>query len=152
MIQKSDDKKPVFQPFKMKVAMLQLDEYLRIFIIPQIPAGFSEYREALRVTMDRAWHAMYYASLTTRRERQHRLIELKIEMAMVETYLKEIRDVCYRGKEKKKLDAKSARRFEICADKQKEVMNIVWAWVKNETKKLAANTSGTTGLNEKEEL
>ena len=153
MIQKRDDKKPVYEPFKIKSAMLDLDEYLRIFIIPQIPSGFKEYREVMRTTMDKAWHAMYLAAMTSGRERQRRLVEFKIELAMIETYLREIRDVCYRGKEKRKLDNNSARRFEICGAKQKEVMNIVWAWVKNENKKMdAAKTEKTAGLVEREEV
>ncbi|MBR3056237.1 hypothetical protein IKG64_03010 [Candidatus Saccharibacteria bacterium] len=151
MIQKRDDKKPDHEPFKMRSLMLDLDEYLRIFIIPQIPAGFSDYREVMRTTMGRAWRAMYHAAMTVRRERQHHLMDLKIELAMVETYLKEIRDVCYRGKEKRKLDATSARRFEICAEKQKAVMSYVWAWVKNEDKKMpVAGSQKTAGLVEKE--
>lgn len=82
--------------------MLDLDEYLRVFIIPQIPAGFTEYREVMRGTMDAAWHAMYHAAMTLRRERQHQLVILKIELAMIETCLKEVRDVYYRGKEKRR--------------------------------------------------
>ena len=144
MLQKRDDKKPDYEPFKIRSLMLDLDEYLRIFIIPQIPSGFAEYRDAMRETMDRAWRAMYHAAMTSGRQRQQRLVELRIEMAMIETYLKEIRDVCYRGKEKRRLDNNSARRFEICANKQKAVMNLVWAWVKNENKKLDAGRSEKT--------
>lgn len=153
MIQQRDYKKPEYEPFKIRAAMLDLDEYLRIFIIPQIPAGFSDYREVMRNTMDAAWHAMYHAAITSRRERQHQLIMLKIELAMIETYLKEIRDVCYRGKEKRRLDNNSARRFEICAGKQKAVMNIVWAWAKNEDKLLdSSKTQKTAGLVEQEAI
>jgi len=153
MIQRRDDKKPEHEPFKIRSLMLDLDEYLRIFIIPQIPAGFADYREAMRQTMDKAWREMYRAALTTRRERQKHLLELKIELAMVEMYLKQIRDVCYRGKEKRKLDNNSVRRFEICAEKQKAVMNFVWSWVKNENKKMdASKTEKTAGLIEKEEI
>lgn len=151
MIQQHDYKKPDYEPFKIRAAMLDLDEYLRIFIIPQIPAGFSDYREVMRNAMDAAWHAMYHAAITSRRERQHQLVMLKIELAMIETYLKEIRDVCYRGKEKRRLDNNSARRFEICANKQKAVMNIVWAWAKNEDKILdSTKTQKTVGLVERE--
>lgn len=151
MIQKRDDKKSEYEPFKIRAAMLDLDEYLRIFIIPQIPAGFNEYREAMRSVMDAAWHAMYHAAMTSRRERQHQLVILKIELAIIETYLKEVRDVCYRGKEKRRLDNNSARRFEVCASKQKAVMSIVWAWAKNENKLLnASKTEKTAGLAEKE--
>ncbi len=117
MIQQRDYRKPEYEPFKIRAAMLDLDEYLRIFIIPQIPAGFSDYREVMRNTMDAARHAMYRAAITSRRERQHRLVLLKIELAMTETYLKEIREVCYRSKEKRRLDNNLARRFEICASK-----------------------------------
>ena len=84
MIQQRDYKKPDYEPFKIRAAMLELDEYLRIFIIPQIPAGFSDYREVMRNTMDAAWHAMYHAAITSRRERQHQLVMLKIELAMIE--------------------------------------------------------------------
>ena len=133
--------------------MLDLDEYLRVFIIPQIPAGFKEYRDALRQTMDLAWRALYHAAMTIKRERQHQLVELKIELSMVETYLKEIRDVCYRGKEKRKLDRNSERRFEVCAEKQKELMKMVWAWTKNEDSKMnTSKTQKTAGLVEKEEI
>lgn len=151
MIQQRDYKKPDYEPFKIRAAMLELDEYLRIFIIPQIPAGFSDYREVMCNTMDAAWHAMYHAAITSRRERQHQLVMLKIELAMIETYLKEIRDVCYRGKEKRRLDNNSARRFEVCANKQKAVMSIVWAWAKNEDKLLdSTKTQKTVGLVERE--
>lgn len=147
MIQTKDDKKKEYEPFKIRSALLALDEYLRIFIIPQIPAGHKEYREALRDAMDRAWRAMYRAVMTSKRERQHSLLELKIELVMVETYLREIRDVCYRGREKRRLDALSARRFDVCAGKQAEVMKIVWGWIKNEDKKLdTLKSQKTTGL------
>ena len=153
MIQKRNDKKPEHDPFRLRSAMLDLDEYLRIFILPQIPAEFKDYREGMRTTMERAWRAMYHAAITVRRERQHQLVELKIEMAMVETYLKEIRDVCYRKKEKKRLDAKSARRFDVCSSKQKAVMNTVWAWAKNEDKKMnSSRAEKTAGLIEREEI
>lgn len=55
-------------------------------------------------------------------------------MAKVEVYLQEIRDVCYRGKEKRKLDKNSERRFEICAKKYLTVMNFVWGWIKSENR------------------
>ena len=153
MIQRRDDKKLEYQPFKIKAAMLDMDEYLRIFILPQIPAEYKDYRDSIRMAMEAAWRAMYHAAITARRERQHQLILLKIELAMVETYLKEIRDVCYRGKEKRRLDNNSVRRFEICAKKQKDVMNIVWAWAKNEDAKMdSSKTQKTAGLIEKEDL
>ena len=153
MIQRRDDKKLEYQPFKIKAAMLDMDEYLRIFILPQIPTEYRDYRDNIRMAMDAAWRAMYHAAVTIRRERQHQLILLKIELAMIETYLKEIRDVCYRGKEKRRLDNNSARRFEICAKKQKDVMNIVWAWAKNEDAKMdSSKTQKTAGLIEKEDL
>ena len=151
MIQKKDDKKKEHEPFKIRSLMLDLDEYLRIFILPQIPAGFADFRSTMKDTMDKAWHEMYFAAQTIGRERQHHLVALKVELAMVETYLREIRDVCYRGKEKRRLDAKSARRFEICAAKQKEAMKFVWAWTKNEDKKKDSKRSEkTVGLVEKE--
>ena len=151
MIQSKDDKKEEYKPFKIRSTMLDLDEYLRIFIIPQIPADYKEYREALRVAMDSAWRAMYFAVMTAGRERQHHLVELKVELAIIETYLREIRDVCYRGKAKRKLDTISARRFDVCAGKQSEVMKILWGWIKNENKKLdSKKTQKTAGLIESE--
>ena len=48
MIQKRDDKKKAYEPFKIRVAMMELDKYLRIFIIPQIPAEYKDYREVIR--------------------------------------------------------------------------------------------------------
>ncbi|MBQ2695627.1 hypothetical protein IJG04_03280 [Candidatus Saccharibacteria bacterium] len=153
MIQKRDDKKPEVKEFKLKILMLQLDEYIRIHIIPQIPADYKEYREAIREAMDRAWRAMYHAAFTTKRERQRNLVELKIELAMVETYMKEIRDVCYRGKEKRRLDKNSAHRFAVCAKYNKEVMSVVWGWAKNEDASLDSSTTQKTAkLVEKEEI
>lgn len=93
MIQQHDYKKPEYEPFKIRAAMLDLDEYLRIFIIPQIPAGFSDYREVMRSTMDAAWHAMYHAAITSRRERQHQLVMLKIELAMIDLFKRNSRCV-----------------------------------------------------------
>lgn len=152
MIQKKDDKKKAYEPFKLRVTMLDLDKYLRIFIIPQVPAEYKEFREELRHTMDAAWRMMYYAALTKGRERQRRLMDLKIELMMVEVYLVEIREICFRGKLKKKLNGISARRFEIAAKKQRAVMEIIWAWVKNEEKSAAsARTQKTAGLVETEE-
>ena len=140
-------------PLKIRSVMLALDEYLRIFIVPQIPAGFKDFRVVILEAMDRAWQVMYMALFTSGRERQHHLVELKKELGMVETYLQEIRDVCYRGKEKRKLDKNSEHRFEICGNKQKDVMRIVWAWVRNENVRLDASKSQkTTGLIEKEEI
>ena len=136
-----------YEPFKLKATMLAFDEYLRIFIIPQIPAGFAEYRASIRNSIEKAWRELYMASFTTGRERQRRLLEFKIEMAMIETFMKEIRDVCYRGKEKRKLDDKSARRFEVCAEKQRAVMEIVWGWIQNEHEKNdSRKTQKTAGL------
>ena len=150
VVQRRDDKKDKnYEPFKIKSEMLALDEYLRIFIIPQIPAGFSDFRNSVREVMERAWRAMYMASATRGRERQKRLLEMKVEMAMMETYLKEIRDVCFRGKEKRKLDKISERRFEICAKKQRTVMELIWGWIENEHKKLdSTKTQKTAGLME----
>lgn len=153
MLQRRDDKKPENEPFKIRSLLLDLDEYLRIFILPQIPAGFADYRDEIKKAMDNAWREMYRAALTARRERQRHLLELKIELAMVEMYLKQIRDVCYRGKEKRKLDDSSARRFKVCAEKQKAVTSFLWGWVKNENKKLdASRTEKTIGLVEQEEI
>ena len=144
--------KQTYTPFKVRVTMMELDQYLRIFIIPQIPAEYIEYREVIRQVMDRAWHAMYYAALTEKRERQKRLLELKIELMMVNVYLEEIRAVCYRGKMKKKLDAATARRFRVCAKRQRAVMEIVWGWIENEAKKMdPGKAQATAGLVEKEE-
>lgn len=136
-----------YEPFKIKAAMLDLDEYLRIFIMPQIPAGFADFRGSMRESLERSWRALYMASSTAGRERQKRLLEFKVEMAMIETYLKEIRDVCYRGKEKRKLDQNSARRFAVCAEKQKVLMDLVWGWISNEHKKMnSQKTQKTAGL------
>ena len=153
MIQTRDDKKEDFQPFKMKQVMIDLDEYLMIFILPQIPAEFKDYRESLRRTMDKAWRAMYHAAFTAKRERQRQLVLMKIEMAMVEVYLQEVREICYRGKEKRRLDKMSARRFEVCAKKHREVMDVLWGWITNEDKKLnTAKSEKTVGLVEREEI
>jgi len=152
MIQRQDDKKSEHKPFKIRSLMLEMDEYTRIFILPQIPAGFADYRNAMKSAMDAAWHELFRAAVTTKRERQHHLVELKVELAVIEMYLKQIRDVCYRGKEKRRLDKNSERRFEICADKQRKVIQMVWAWAKNEDKKMSSTKSQkTAGLIEKEE-
>ena len=144
---------PDYEPFKMRQLMMDLDEYLRIFILPQIPAEYKEYREEIRGAVDKAWRAIYYAGFTSRRERQRRLLEVKVELAMVETYLREVRDVCYRKKEKKRLDKISARRFEVCAEKQKAVTRMLWGWIANEDKKLdSMRTEKTVGLAEREEI
>lgn len=153
MIQKRDDKKRAYEPFKIRVAMMELDKYLRVFIIPQIPAEYKEYREVLRQAMDKAWHMMYLAALTKDRERQRRLLDLKVEMMIVNVYLEEIREVCYRGKAKRQLNKALARRFQVCAERQKDVMEIIWGWVENESKKLdPARTQKTAGLKESEEV
>ena len=132
--------------------MLDLDKYLRVFIIPQIPAEYKDFRNELRSAMDSAWRKMYYAALTKGRERQRRLLDLKIELMMVEVYLTEIREICFRGKLKKKLTSISARRFEIAGRKQKAVMEIIWAWVENEERKLdSSRTQKTSGLIESED-
>ena len=123
-----------YQPFKLKSLMLDLDEYLRIFILPQIPADYKEYRNSMRIVMETAWRAMFKAAVTTGRERQRNLVTLKIEMSMIEVFVREIRDICYRGKEKKKLDKNSEHRFEVLAKKQKEVMMFVWAFSKSTQK------------------
>ena len=141
-----------YEPFKIRATMMELDKYLRVFIIPQIPAEYKEYREAMRQVMDKAWHAMYHAALTEKRERQKHLLELKIELMMISVYLEEIREVCYRGKMKKKLDATTTRRFEICAKRQHDVMEIVWGWIENEATKMdPSRAQSTAGLIEKEE-
>lgn len=148
VVQRRDDKKDKkYEPFKIKSTMLELDEYMIIFILPQIPAGFAVFRDNLREAMGNAWRLMYMASSTSGRERQKRLTEMKVEMAMVDTYLKEVRDVCFRGKEKRKLDGKSERRFEICAQKQRAVVELIWGWIENEHKKLdSSKTQKTAGM------
>lgn len=153
MIQKQDDKKPEYKPFKLRVEMTELDNYLRVFILPQIPAGFAEYRDSVRATMDKAWRELFRAAGTRKRVRQNHLVELKVELSMLDVYLQGIREVCYRGKEKKRLDKNSERRFEVCATKMHKVMNLVWAWAKNEDKKMDTEKSDkTVGLIEKEEM
>ena len=141
--------KPVYEPFKMRQLMLDLDEYLRVFILPQIPVAHKDFRTEVRESVDRAWRALYLAGFTVRRERQKRLLEMKVELAMIETYLREVRDVCFRGREKRRLDAASARRFEVCAKKQMEVKRMLWGWIENENKALdASKTEKTAGLTE----
>lgn len=153
MIQPRDDKKEQPKEFKLKSLMLELDEYMRIFITPQIPAEFADMREGVRRTTDAAWHELYHAAMTSKRVRQSHLVNLRVEMAVLETYLQEIRDICYRGKEKRKLDKQSERRFEICAKKLYKVMNFIWGWAKNESKELdPAKSQKTVGLVEKEEM
>lgn len=128
---------------------MELDKYLRIFILPQIPAEYKEFREEIRQTMDVAWHKMYHAALTKDRERQRRLLELKVEMMMLNVYLEEVREVCYRGRARRQLDKASARRFAVCADRQRDVMEIIWGWIENESKKMdPARSQKTAGLKE----
>ena len=151
MIQPRDDKRKLYEPFKLKSLMLDLDEYLRIFILPQIPVEYKEYRGMTERAMEAAWRAMFHAAITSGRERQRNLVQLKIEISMIEVCLREVRDVCYRGKEKRRLDKKSASRFEKLAKKQKDLMVFVWAWAKNEDKKLdSTKAQKTFGLVEKE--
>ncbi len=134
-------------PFRLRYAMIELDEYLRVFIIPQIPAEYKEYRDVLRQAMDRAWHLMYYAALTEKRERQKRLLEYKVEMIMVSVYLQEIRDVCYRGKMQRNFNKATENRFRICAERHRRVMEILWSWIDKESKKMnPLNSQKTTGL------
>lgn len=137
--------KQKYEPFELRSRMLKLDTYLRIFILPQIPAEHKEFREVVWRTMDEAWHKLYLAAFTEARERQKRLLEFRVELSMVEIYMREIREVCFRGK--LKLDAISERRFRVCADLQKEITKMVWGWVKNEDKKLdSTRTQKTAGL------
>ena len=153
MIQKQNDKKEQVKEFKLKSLMIDFDEYIKIFILPQIPAGFAGLREDIRKSLDEAWSEVFFAAGTTKRPRQMHLLALRVNLAKVEIYLQEIRDICYRGKEKKKLDNISARRFEVCAKKYSKVMELVWGWIKNENKALsAAKAANTAGLIEKEEM
>ncbi len=153
MIQKQNDKKEPVKEFKLKSLMIDFDEYLKIHILSQIPAGHADMREDIKRAMDAAWSEVFFAAGTTKRPRQNHLLALRVNMAKVEVYLQEIRDVCYRGKEKRKLDKNSERRFEICAKKYLIVMNFVWGWIKNENRALeAAKSAGTAGLVEKEEM
>lgn len=135
MIQSKDDKKKVHEPFKLKSLMLEFDEYVRIFIIPQIPKERMEYREAMRDTLDKIWHEIFFSAGTTDRARRHHLLALRVELAVFEVYFTEIREVCYRGKGHKMLDTGAARRFEVCSSKMHAVMNFVWSWIKNEGKR-----------------
>lgn len=146
---KDDNKKKVYEPFKLRSLMLDFDEYMRIFILPQIPAEHKEFRDIIKPALDKAWHEVYFAAQTTARVRQNHLMALKVELMVIEVYLQEVRDVCYRGK--KKLAKASERRFEICAKKQAAVMELIWAWTKNENAKLPAKKSQkTAGLVEEE--
>lgn len=151
MIQAKDDKKKENEEFKLRTLLLDFDIYMRIYVVPQIPAGFNDYRTMFWRTMDKAWHELYHAALTRGRERQKHIMALKIEMAVVEVYLKEVRDICYRGKEKKNLTESVARRYEVLAAKHKAVMSVIWGWAQNENKKMAAEKNQkTAGLVEKE--
>ena len=142
---------PKKNPLKIRSDMLAMDEYMRVFILPQIPSGYKEYRDALRETTDKAWRELYYALFTSKRERQRHLLALKVEMSLIEVYLREVRDVCYRGKEKKRLDQNSAKRFEVMASNHKAVMDIVWAWIKNENDRMPTeNMQRLAGLTETE--
>lgn len=146
-----DDKTPNGDPLKIRSLMLDLDEYLQVFILPQIPSEYKDFREMIQGAMSNGWHEMYRALLTRKRERQKHILAMKIEMAMVEVYLKEIRDVCYRGKAGKKLDQNARRRFETVANKHRGVMSIIWAWAKNEDEKMSTeNIEKLAGLVEKE--
>ena len=143
VVQRKDDKKKkTYEPFKLRSLMLDLDEYMRIFVLPQIPTEHKEFRGTLRTVMDKAWHEAYFAAQTTARVRQNHLMALKIELMILEVYLQEVRDVCYRGK--KKLNKASGRRFEVCARKQAAVMSLVWAWIENENGKLPVKKSQKT--------
>lgn len=131
-----DKHKPkTHEPFKMRSVFLDLDEYLKVFILPQIPSEYRDFRDSVKDVSEKMWREMYLASFTSGRERQRHLLLLKVELVMIDTYLKEIRDICYRGKAKKRLDAHSARRFEVFSKKYKDAINILWAWSKNEEKK-----------------
>ena len=152
MIQPGDDKKPVHEGFKGKQLMLDLDEYLKIFIIPQIPVEYKEIRGSLERAMEAAWHALFKAAVTTKRERQRNLVALKVELSVVEIYIREVKDICYRGKEKRRLDKNSSSRFTKLAKKESDLMGFVWAWAKSEDKKLdSSKTEKTAGLIEKED-
>lgn len=153
MIQKQNDKKEPVREFKLRSLMIDFDEYIKVFILPQIPAGFADLRGDIRNSLDAAWSEVFLAAGTTKRPRQAHLLALRVHLAKVEVYLQEIRDICYRGKEKRKLDGNSMRRFEICAKKYSEVMELVWGWIKNENRALnATKSAGTAGLVEKEEM
>lgn len=135
--------------FKIRAAMLALDEYLRIYILPQIPAEYKDYRDIINQSLNKAWHAIYHAALTEKRERQKKLLELKIELMIINAYLEEILHVCYRGKMRRNLNKNAMHRFEVCAKKQKDVMAIVWGWLENEAKKMDPKRSqSTSGLTE----
>ena len=151
VVQRKDDKKKkIYEPFKIRYLMLDLDEYMRVFILPQIPAEYKDFRGIIKSAMDKAWHEVYYAAQTTARVRQNHLMALKVELMVMEVYLQEVRDVCYRGK--KKLDNTSARRFEVCARKQAAVMELVWAWIHNEDAKMPVKKSQkVAGLTEGED-
>ena len=150
VVQRKDDKKKkTYEPFKLRSLLIDLDEYMRIFILPQIPVEHKEFREIIKPAMDKVWHEAYFAAQTTARVRQNHLMALKVELMVIDVYLQEVRDVCYRGK--KKLDKASERRFEVCARKQAAVMELIWAWIKNEDAKLSTkNSQKTTGLVEGE--
>ena len=124
---------------KIRTVTFELETYLRVFILPQVPADYKEFRDIINNRMIEVWHELYLALSTQKRERQRHLLLLKVELATMETYVEEIRKVCYRGKAANKLDQNSKKRFGIFANKYKEVMSIVWGWIKNEERK---NPSG----------
>lgn len=153
MIQSKDDKKEPHQPFRGKVLMKDMDVYLKVHFLPQLPAEYKEIRTNISAAMDNAWRALFKAATTSARERQRNLVVLKVELSMVENYVQETRDICYRGKAAKNMDANIARRYRVLAKKQSEMMSFVWAWAKNEDAKLdSSKTQKTAGLMEKEEV
>ncbi|MBQ3445464.1 hypothetical protein IJG29_01915 [Candidatus Saccharibacteria bacterium] len=154
MIQKRDDKKPKSKELDITRKMRELDEYMRIFILPQIPQEQKEFRDRISVALDETTRAIHYAVLSQRHTRLKYLMSVRVELAMVEFVMTEIRDVCYRGKEKRRLDANSAKRFAKAAKLKSEVLNIVWGWYKNENKLLEGEKSKSkvVAAPEKEEL
>ena len=152
MIQPHDDKKKVHEPFKLRGLMLEFDEYLRVFIIPQIPREYADIRNDIRAAMNTAWREVFFSAATVKRQRRHHLTALRVELAMVETYLTEVRDICYRGKNKRTLDQNSMRRFDVCATRFRTVMDFVWKWIKNEESRVSSESEEAKAIQETEEI
>lgn len=88
VVQRKDDKKKkTHEPFKIRSLMLDYDKYMRIYILPQIPAEYKDFRETIKTAIDKVWHELYFAAQTTARVRQNHLIALKIESMVIEVYL-----------------------------------------------------------------
>lgn len=114
---------------------MDMDVYLMRYVLPQVPREHQEFRMSVRQAMHDALFRLYMAATTSGRTRQTHLVGLKTELALVEVYVEEIREVCYKGKMRERFTPTVAKRFEVLAGKQKEAMGMVWGWIKNEEEK-----------------